>query len=168
MIRIGRVGGLLVLGALATAALAGCGSGLPGTVPVSGTVTLDGTPVEGAAVLFQPDTPGPAARAVTDASGNFALSTFTGPDGALPGMYKVSVTKMESVPGVVVPPAAPAAPAATESGLPDQSMLSGPGAGPSKAPKSLLPPKYSNPSQSGITAEVKSGMEPVKIELKSS
>lgn len=64
---------------LAVISLAGCGSGGFKLVPVSGTVTLDGQPLAGASVSFQPTgsgaTPGPGSTAVTDASGKYVLKT---------------------------------------------------------------------------------------------
>lgn len=144
--------------ALATLVLVtGCGPGKPATVPVSGTVTLDGSPLEGAAVTFTPAAGGRLATGTTDASGKFTLMTFVAGDGAIAGSHKVGVSKMEAG---ATPQADPNSPPGT--------MLSGPpGAGGSQPPKSLIPKKYSNPEKSGITVEVKSGMEPVTIELSS-
>jgi len=141
--------------ALATLVLVtGCGPGKPATVPVSGTVTLDGSPLEGASVTFTPAAGGRLATGTTDASGKFTLMTFAAGDGAIVGSHKVGVSKMEA--------------AAGQQGDPSNQMLSGPpGAGGSQPPKSLIPKKYSNPEKSGITVEVKSGMEPVTIELSS-
>lgn len=65
--------------ALTAIALAGCGSEGFEVVPVSGTVTLDGQPLAGASVSFQPTgsaaTPGPGSTAVTDAGGRYVLKT---------------------------------------------------------------------------------------------
>jgi hypothetical protein len=149
----------VVLAGLLMAA-AGCGSG-QGTVPVDGIVTLDGQPLEGAAVSFAP-AKGRPATAQTDAAGKFKLTTFAAGDGAMPGPYKVGVSKME----------APAAPSGNvQSTSPDgKTQLSGPSSlrgGAPPQPKSLLPAKYLNPNTSGITVEVKAGMEPVKLDLSS-
>ena len=75
-----------------TLALPGCGSSNPETFPVSGTVTLDGRPVSGAAVVFTPDT-GQPATGTTDNAGQFELSTFQLGDGALPGKHRVTIAK---------------------------------------------------------------------------
>ncbi|MCR9296183.1 MAG: carboxypeptidase-like regulatory domain-containing protein [bacterium] len=84
---------------LACAALAlfvGCGSSNPPTAQVTGTVTLDGNPVEGATVLFIPDdASNKAATASTQADGTYALTTFEAGDGAMPGSYKVKVHKFD-------------------------------------------------------------------------
>lgn len=149
----------LCLLSLVALTLTGCGSGSD-TIPVTGTVTLDGKPLEGASVNFSPAEAGTPARAVTDASGKFELTTNEPKDGALPGSYNVGVTKMDkdSVDSTAAPDGS------AEEGM----MLSGPGAGRvAPRPKSLIPDKYTNPNKSGITVEVKEGMEPVTIELTS-
>jgi uncharacterized protein DUF6795 len=64
-------------------------------VPVSGTVTLDGKPVEGATVTFHlldDDKDGRLATGQTDKAGAFRLKTGN-EDGAVPGEYKVVVIK---------------------------------------------------------------------------
>lgn len=127
----------------------GCGSGesLP-TVPVTGTVTLNGAPVAGAAVAFAPKDPakGKPASGTTDASGKFKLTTYlsptSSPEGAIPGDYQISVTKVE-VPSTSMSP---------------EDMAKGmAGGGTMKPPENLLPSRYANPAASGFTASVKSG-----------
>ena len=80
----------LLLGALALV-VAGCSGGLE-RIPVSGTITLDGKPVEGAAVVFSPVGGGPPASGTTNAQGEFDLKTANQP-GAVPGEHYVTVTK---------------------------------------------------------------------------
>ena len=82
------------------AAIAGCGDG-PRLVPVAGSVTLDGKPLEGATLSFMPEsgtgvsTPG---TDVTGPDGNFTM-TYNGRSGLAPGKYKVLISKTEeSVP----------------------------------------------------------------------
>ncbi|MBN2577819.1 MAG: hypothetical protein JXB10_02425 [Pirellulales bacterium] len=72
---------------------AGCGGGLK-PVPVTGDVTLDGKPVDDAGVLFCPKEKGPVAIGVTDAAGKFQLSS-NDHSGALPGQYRVAITKQQ-------------------------------------------------------------------------
>lgn len=82
------------------APLGGCGrSDLPPMAPVTGTVTVDGRPVEGATVLFHPtsqtDQPGatrPGAGTCDD-NGQFQITTFRSGDGGLIGTHKVTVSK---------------------------------------------------------------------------
>jgi hypothetical protein len=73
---------------------AGC-DGRRAPVPVSGTVTLDGKPVEGAIVTFHlvgDDKEGRAVTGRTDETGTFRLTTGNEP-GARPGEYKVVIVK---------------------------------------------------------------------------
>jgi hypothetical protein len=89
----------LVAGSLALAALvasAGCGDGKIRRYPVTGTVTVDGKPADGALVIFCPVNPTgelehlrPAGKA--DAAGTFSLTTIETGDGAPAGDYKVLV-----------------------------------------------------------------------------
>lgn len=79
----------------AVAALSGCG---PKLVPAGGTVTLDGTPVEGAMVTFVAEDGGATYTGQSDAGGAFTLSSGAEP-GAMPGKYKVLVTKTAAMSG---------------------------------------------------------------------
>jgi hypothetical protein len=70
------------------------GGNLPKTVPASGVVTLDGKPVDGAQVILVPAVEGKTgAFGVTDGSGRFKLRAYEQKDGAIPGDYKVQVSK---------------------------------------------------------------------------
>ena len=76
----------------------GCSGGNSlGTVKVSGTVTLDGAPVEGVNVAFAPTgSEGREGYGTTNAQGKFVLTvpgTETG-SGAIPGEYRVTFSKM--------------------------------------------------------------------------
>jgi len=76
----------------------GCqGSSLPGLAPVSGVVTLDGNPIDGATVVFIPRdfSTQRNAFALTNTSGSFRMTTVKENDGVLPGTYIVTVTKHE-------------------------------------------------------------------------
>src|SRR5947209_3838508 len=81
--------------ALLAVTLAGCGKGVS---PVQGVVTLEGTPVAGATVLFMPDgqDEGRPATGFTSPDGTFRLTTFRPDDGALAGKYRVLVQKAEA------------------------------------------------------------------------
>lgn len=76
--------------------LTGCGSGVK-AVPVSGTVTVDGTPLENVGVNFAPigetGAVGPGSSGVTDAQGRFALETVGDrrADGAVVGKHRVTL-----------------------------------------------------------------------------
>ncbi|MDD3469866.1 MAG: hypothetical protein PHE53_07795 [Thermoguttaceae bacterium] len=86
------------LALLSVCLLMGCGSGsrLEGLVPAEGVVTLNGTPVDGASVVFAPKgstSPSSSASAQTDAEGRFQMMTLNPGDGVYPGEYYVTVTK---------------------------------------------------------------------------
>ena len=77
-----------------------------GLVPVSGTVTMDGKGLNGATVMFIP-TSGQAVDAggLTDEAGKYELKSGEGKGtGALPGEYRVVVTRLTKPDGSVVPP----------------------------------------------------------------
>ena len=82
--------------ALLGVVLIGCGG--RGTTPVRGVVTLEGTPVAGATVLFMPDGQGGGrpASGFTSSDGTFRLTTYKPDDGALPGEYRVLIQKTEA------------------------------------------------------------------------
>jgi len=119
----------------------GCKPGVnrPATAPVTGTVTLNGSPIAGATVSFQAVDGSRSSVAITDESGRYELTTFVRGDGAVPGEYKVAVTKftqaiVEPVPGAKYePPSGP---------IPD--------------PKNQLPAKYANADNSGLKVTVTS------------
>jgi hypothetical protein len=82
--------------------LSGCGSSDGITlVPVSGTITLDGQPLAGATVSFQPagtrETPGPSSGGATDANGRYTLKTAdaSGQAGAVIGPHLVRFTGVQ-------------------------------------------------------------------------
>ena len=148
------------------------------TYPVTGTVTYEGKPVEGASVVFMSKHPdGPTATGDTDAEGRFSLTTYVGPKqilkGAVPDEYRVSITKAP-------PPEGNSD--ADDPNNPDfekhfQRMIKQagpiPGAnknantGPAPRPKiSLLPEKYANPDTSGLKAVVVTGQnDPIEFKL---
>lgn len=134
--------------------LTGCGSNevkptLEKVVPVSGTLTYLGKPLEHHQVSFVPTDGRRAAVGITDAEGKFTLGTNDLADGAPPGKHKVSVTF------------APPSPddSATGSPIDDPELL--------PKPKVAIPAKYGNPETSEIVQEVPSGgLTDVKLDLK--
>lgn len=136
----------------------GCGGGAavpkdrPACTKVSGVVTLDGTPLEGATVTLHPNGKGHGAFGTSDASGQFVLETFVKGDGAVPGDYKISVKKVEGAAGGTQP--APGEPGYDPNPKP-------------VVPKSLLPEKYADFTKSGLSVQVGTeAMSDLKIELK--
>ena len=133
-----------------TALFAGCGPSRPETIYVKGVVTLDGNPVEGAAVLFSP-TDGRPASGITDAQGEFELQTFAPRDGAILGTHKVTVT-LKKVTGVAA----------------DPDGLSGEVSPGGMQIKWIVPEKYSKPNSSGLSIDVTNSIElPVSLHLTS-
>lgn len=76
---------------------AGCSDGQFPLAPISGTVTFDGEPLEGAEVVFAPmenDNSvivGPASVGYTDQQGRYTLKTVRGAQGAIVTNHRVSV-----------------------------------------------------------------------------
>jgi len=145
--------------------LAGCKTrdrgNIPQTAPVSGTVTLDGKPVDGATVVFVPTgTPAYGAYAITDSSGRFTLKSSETVTGAVPGGYLVQVTKLvpDTSGSVVVTPEE----AEHEAQAKGSSSTAGGGT------KNALPEKYANPKTSGIEVTVPAeGIQNLEIKLTS-
>jgi len=146
----------LCLLCLLLAAFVGCPNGDTGlaTVPVTGTVTLDGSPVDGARVAFSPKSAdGKAAAGVTDASGRFELTTVEAGDGAMPGSYAVTITKVS---GALADQAGDKR-ARGETLTPEEMEAMMKVAEGGAEQKSAIPEKYAVADTSGFTAEVKSG-----------
>ncbi len=81
---------------LALAAVSGCGDSDVNLVKVSGTITRNGKPYEGALVEFMPDRSNPAATIGTDVTGpdgNYLIKSASGRTGLAPGKYSVKVSK---------------------------------------------------------------------------
>ncbi|HVJ85588.1 MAG TPA: hypothetical protein VM452_08070 [Caulifigura sp.] len=78
---------------LAACVFHGCGSSGPEIGAVTGTVLLDGRPVEGAMLFFEPKKGGRSSKALTDASGKYELQYIGERMGALIGEHQVRITK---------------------------------------------------------------------------
>lgn len=138
---------ITVLGLMLLAAT-GCG---PRLIPVDGVVRLDGNVLSEAFVAFTPSEGGRPISTVTDDAGGFAVSTDRG-DGLLPGKYRIAVSKVALAD---VPPES-----LSEDGLmPADFDPSG------MTEKWVTPKRYAKLSTSGLEVEVKSGMDPVELEL---
>ena len=129
--------------------LTGCpSSSRPPTYRVTGTVTLKGTPVPGAAITFVPTAQdGIAASAITDSGGKYALTTWEAGDGARPGEYRVKVSAQEQTavdPSKMVKNLT----IEEEQKIYVESKKATPPA------KSLLPRKYQDDQTSGLTHTV--------------
>lgn len=134
---------LLGMGAIL---LAGCGGGgddqwtarRPQVVPASGNVIYNDQPLEGATVAFIPVGDEKPAYGKTDSEGHFSLRTFEVDDGAVPGQYRVRITKWKPMAGLDRPIGEPLPEGETES---------------------LIPERYTDPAKSGLTAKVQTEKE---------
>ena len=131
---------------LAPLTFLGC-SGGHGTASVSGTVRYKNQPVEGATVIFHAQGESANAKPAqgkTSRGGNFTLSTYFGPTeqvaGAMPGDYKVTVTKIDEPQGAFDPHKDP-------------------------PPKNHLPAKYAEPQKSPLTVTIKEGSNRPELKL---
>ncbi len=128
--------------------LSGCAQDIrregPELAKVTGSVSLDGEPVEGAHVRFSPETKGPAAFAVSDSRGHFELRTFDPGDGAVPGKYGISITKDVTEGGKEFASEAEMEAYTQEHGKAELQRTT----------VSALPEKYASKQSSGLTAEI--------------
>ena len=129
-------------------ALSGCGGGVdPGKgVAVSGTVTMDGKPLEGANVTFMNGTFAGYGR--TNAEGKYRLV-----QGALPGNNKVVISKIEG--GGEAPVDDPES--GMDAGMREAEAMGNPEGEAPRIAKDLVPAEYSDPSKTKLTYEVPAG-----------
>ncbi|HBE66912.1 MAG TPA: hypothetical protein DDW52_02055 [Planctomycetaceae bacterium] len=129
---------------------AGCGDPGIGAIPVSGTVTVDGTAMEGVMVVYTPadGSTGRAASGRTDAEGKYTLTTEINGDGAIPGEYKIAVTKHENAEDDLPKEVDPDDPDSLDNiyGELDTSK--------DEKSKNMIHAQYENPLGSGLSATV--------------
>lgn len=117
--------------------LSGCGGGLQSSV--TGTVTLDGKPVNRGNVTFIPVKDGVTAYGTIGSDGSYSINTGSN-TGVVPGDYIVLVV----VNGDIPPAVAGKAP---------------------EPPKPLSPPKYAIKETSDLKATIKSGSNVVPLNM---
>ncbi|MCC9605742.1 carboxypeptidase-like regulatory domain-containing protein [Blastopirellula sp. JC732] len=140
--------------AMAALVISGCGSKMmPGGVEAKGVVLLDGTPLEGATVIFSPIGDGRSANGMTDAEGAFSLGTIEPSDGILPGEYQVAIIK-----SIVDESRSTVDPMAVQEKT---------GQFPPSPPNiNIVPRKFANPQKSGLKANVsEEGATDLKFEI---
>lgn len=125
---------------LSVLAVVGCGSDGPELADVTGTVTLDGKPLQGARVTFAPESKGSPSYGMTDAEGNYSLMYSRDESGAMVAKHNVSIeteklSAEDMAEGVPVPEFVP------------------------------VPEKYNQPG--ALTADVKPGDNDIDFDLKS-
>jgi len=145
--------------------LAGCGGKSGSFATVSGVVTHNGTPVEGAQVIFNPTVEVDGKKqtsyaALTDSSGKYVIAGVGKEPGLPPGMYKVTVTKYEGGKG-------PSTAEGMDAGQAD-AMASDLGAAAGKGgPVNLLPKEYASVGSTKLTATLEEGKnQDVNFDLK--
>lgn len=129
---------------------AGCGARGPSTLPVTGVVTLDGQPCEGAVVSFVPQeaTGGNGGTGLTDPTGKFVAKLQDGKTpGLLPGKYKVMISKFVRPDGKLFVAVGDEAPIDSNA-------------------RELLPPRYSDYQFTTLQAEVDATSTPHTFDLK--
>lgn len=148
---------------LASLILSGCGGAEvdPGfaVVPAQGVVMQNGAPLPNATISFIPAqqlAPGYyGCGGVTDAEGKFTLTVGT-QEGAVPGSYKVIVSKLTDKSGN------PLDTASLEEGM-DLEQLKMQG-----QVKEAIPPKFSNPNKSILAIDIPNdGSSDLKLEISS-
>ncbi|MDR3197819.1 MAG: hypothetical protein LBU34_08140 [Planctomycetaceae bacterium] len=126
-----------------------------GVVPASGTVTLDGEVIEGASITFVPKpgtSGGQGVSAISDKNGHFSLGILQSGEGAIPGIYWVSVIKITDI-----------TPFTPE----ERVKLSDAGRPVKPVYRYEIPQKYENPKSSGIEIEIPDiGNQNIRLELK--
>ncbi len=124
------------------AGLTGCGSGVdfPPLGQVTGKLTVDGEPIEGATIEFVPEEGGRPSMATTDDQGNYTLRWSPDAEGATIGTHTV----------VVRTERAPFSPEGDE-GTPVEERLE------------LLPPEYNDAST--LKKEVAAGSQVIDLDL---
>lgn len=143
----------------------GCGPTPPPTVPASGIVTMDGKPLDGAAISLMSDK-GVMALGQTDANGKFTLKTAIGSntyDGAIAGSHKVGISKTAND-GKADDDGSK--PATTD----PQQMASRMGGMATSTVKVtyIVPQRFGSPATSGLTLDIPAGgSDALKIDFKS-
>jgi hypothetical protein len=148
-----------LFGAIGLVGLIGCSSGGssgPATVPVKGTLTIDGQPANKVAISFAPlDSKLQGASGIVT-NGSFELVTGNqGTRGAMVGKYKVVLSAVGS----------------SDQAEAAKKYMAGGGKGPISKPiseeKKPFAEKYGSPTTSDKEVEVKPGSNDIKIDVPS-
>ena len=152
----GRTWLAIVMAALLAASATGCGNS--GLAKVSGRVTVGGRPVTSGTIMFYPAT-GPGAVGEIMPDGTYTLTTYRPGDGAAIGTHSVAIHATSIGPGAMVEPKSiedelrtPGQPASAKILVPGKVTW-------------IVPEKYSQPSTSPLTAEVKRGTNTIPLEI---
>lgn len=146
----------LALGCLGIINILGCSGSQaenpnwPKRYKTTGTVTYQGKAIEGAEVTFTNTQANSTGTGKTDSSGRFTLTTYLQNDGVVVGTQLVSIRRVDVI----------------DKTPKDVDVSAGGKALPPEITW-IIPEKFSNPTQSGLTASViESGPNDFKFELK--
>jgi hypothetical protein len=146
-------------------ALIGCSKKDGSFATVSGVVTYNGNPVEGARIAFHSTVevdgkPGSSFGAQTDSSGKYLIATVNKDPGIPPGLYKVTIVKWEGGKG-------PATAEGVDQGQIDAMISDSGGTGIKGGPINLLPKEYATVGSTKLSATLETGKnENVNFALK--
>ena len=145
--------------------LSGCGDdgGLERRYAVSGNVTYKGAPVKKGSINFVPVKPEGHAAAGTIADGYYSLTTLNPGDGAIPGMYKITVDDREPDQQKMK---AEADAQAKKQGREFSQIPQEIQAKAMRKAKGVVPGKYQIASTSDVEKEVKAQSNKIDVELK--
>ena len=132
----------------------GCGddSGLTKRYSVSGKVTYKGEPVKKATITFLPTTPDGRGAGGQVVDGQYTLTTSSPNDGALPGMYKVTIDDRQTD---TAKAQAEVDALAKKRGVTYSRIPEGFQGRAKNLIKGVVPGKYQTPETSGLEKEVK-------------
>ena len=122
--------------------LTGCGGdNVPKNIPIHGSVTFQGKPLIGGEILYAPvdENQGRQAHGKIQGDGTFTLGTTETIKGVIPGKYRVSIRGQD--------------PVAQSTGS-NKKAKSKTAARSQTGQKPLIPEKYADPQQSGLTDDV--------------
>lgn len=122
-------------------AVSGCGGPEGGRVGVTGEVLLDGKPLPSGMIALYDDKGSAGVGRISN--GSFQLDQSTNNTGIRPGSYKVAIESWKTKPGDL---------------LPDGKFSPG---------ESAIPPSYTTPGTSQLTAKIPVGGTRLKFDLKS-
>jgi len=136
--------------AFAFLTVAGCGGVNDGRVSITGSVTLDGKPLDGGTIAFIGGGGGALATASTNKEGKFQMQVALGTN-------KVTISKDDPAAAIQTAPKS------------DADMLMGTDSQYKEQlksmPKALVPAKYSKHDTSGLSFDIVAGMQPLSISL---
>jgi len=135
--------------------LAGCGSGRPETVPVSGKITYDGKPVTEGKIVFHPEQ-GRSASGQIGPDGSYTLTTFDKGDGAVLGKHRVTIKSTR-----VTGPQQPKSFAEEVAQGQQKDAKPSPGG----QVQWLVPAKYAAKKTTPLTADVTRDGEPIDFDI---